>query len=139
MPEPVEQPISFSHKTHAGAKMTCDTCHPGGGKGVTMGIPQSASCMVCHKTVKSDSPAIRKLAALAKKRRPVDWVRVYQIPDFVKFSHRDHLASGNDCEACHGPVASRDQLAREHDISQNGCLACHTPRNVTFSCTFCHF
>jgi len=94
--------------------------------------------MSCHKTVATDNPAVRALAALAKKNRDVKWVRVYQNPSFVRFSHRSHLNAGYTCEECHGPVATRTQLARERDISQIGCLACHRVHNVGLNCTFCH-
>src|SRR5690349_1993032 len=59
---PSEQPIPFSHKTHAAIGLACKDCHamPGAGKRAT--FPAEARCMACHASIKSDSPAIQKLA-----------------------------------------------------------------------------
>jgi hypothetical protein len=136
--EPPAQPLPFSHKTHADANMTCQTCHPNPDPGNSMGIARPSACMGCHKTVKATSPSIMQLAALAKKNRDIQWTRVYRIPDFVRFSHRLHLKTGNTCEECHGPVATRTQLAIEYDLKQTGCLACHRVKNAPMLCSTCH-
>ncbi|MBV8819987.1 MAG: cytochrome c3 family protein, partial [Acidobacteriaceae bacterium] len=49
-----------------------------------------------------------------------------------------HLQSGNTCQECHGPVATRDQLAKEGDISMGGCMNCHRLKKASIDCTFCH-
>ncbi len=103
-----------------------------------MGIAPLSDCMQCHRTVRPESPAIRGLAALAKGRREFHWVRVYQDPSFVRFNHRVHIAAGHTCEECHGPVATRTQIALERDISQIGCVACHRAEKAGLGCTFCH-
>jgi hypothetical protein len=134
-----EQPVPFSHKTHIGTvKLQCKMCHVNPDPGETEGLPPAATCMTCHSAIKTDSPAIQKLAAYAKNNRPIPWARVYAVPDFVNFSHRTHVKAGNTCEDCHGKVAESDQLAREGNISMNGCIACHTNKNVSTDCTFCH-
>jgi len=103
-----------------------------------MGIEPASECIACHRTVKPESPAIHKLVALAKGGHEIKWVRVYQIPAFVKFSHTAHAAAGFDCDACHGPVATRTQLARETDMTQVGCLTCHKAEHAGITCNFCH-
>lgn len=119
--------------------MECATCHPNSDPGKDMGIPPLSECMTCHETVAQDDPAIRKLALSVRKKHPAQWVRVYNIPAFVRFNHRRHLAAGTRCEECHGPVATRDELALEYPMTQKGCLACHVPRHVgTNQCFFCH-
>jgi hypothetical protein len=134
-----EQPLPFSHKAHAGAmKLACKMCHPNPDPGETEGIPPAATCMQCHSAIKTDSPAIQKLTAYAKNNRPIPWVRVFEIPDFVKFSHRDHAKAGNTCEECHGKVAESDQMARETNLSMGGCIACHRTKDAGIDCTFCH-
>ena len=135
--EPPKQPISFSHKTHADAKMECKTCHSNPDPGEVMGIERPSACMSCHKEVKHESPAIQKLAGFVKKDE-IKWARVYLLPSFVRFSHRVHTEAGYNCEECHGPVATRDLLARERDISQVGCVACHRAAKAGLGCTFCH-
>jgi hypothetical protein len=134
-----EQPIPFSHKAHAGAmKLPCKMCHTNPDPGETEGIPPAATCMQCHSSIKTDSPAIQKLTAYFDNKRPIPWVRVYEIPDYVSFSHRSHVKAGNTCEDCHGKVAESEQLSRDTDISMGGCLNCHKVKNAGSDCTFCH-
>jgi len=136
---PPDQPIPFSHKVHAGnLKLKCKMCHPNPDPGEAMRIAASSVCMQCHSTIKAETPAIQKLAALAKTDREIQWVRVYEIPTYVQFSHKLHLQAGSTCEECHGRVAEREQLSREADISMGGCMNCHRARKVSIDCTFCH-
>ena len=133
------QPLPFSHKVHAGTmKLACKMCHPNPDPGETMTIVAASKCMSCHSTIKADSPAIQRLAAFAKDDRPVPWARVYEIPSWVDFSHRSHLAKGNTCQECHGPVAERDQLARETNLTMAGCMDCHKAKKASVDCAFCH-
>jgi hypothetical protein len=134
-----EQPIPFSHKTHAGnLKLQCKMCHPNPDPGESMTIAAPATCMQCHSAIKADSPAIQKLAAFAKNGREIRWVRVYEVPSYVRFSHRTHLTAGAKCADCHGPVETRDVLYKEGDISMGGCMNCHRQKSVSIDCTFCH-
>jgi hypothetical protein len=134
-----EQPIPFSHKVHAGdSKIRCRMCHANADPGWAMGIAQAPVCMQCHSAIKTGSPAIQKLAEFAKSGREIAWARVYEVPDYVYFSHRAHLDAGNRCEECHGPVAERVQLAREGDISMGGCMECHRVKKARFDCNYCH-
>ncbi len=133
------QPLPFSHRTHAGdLKLQCKMCHQDPGAGETMTIAAPSTCMQCHSAIKKDSPAIRKLAAFASEGKQVPWTPVYQLPDFVHFSHKTHLDAGAACSDCHGPVATRDVLSKEGDISMGGCMNCHRQKNVSIDCTFCH-
>jgi c(7)-type cytochrome triheme protein len=137
--DPPAQPLPFSHKLHAGAlKVPCKMCHPGPDPGEVMTLPEASKCMECHSAIKKDSPAIQKLAAYANTNREIDWVRIYQIPTYVIFSHKTHLDSGAKCQDCHGPVAERERLFRETDISMGGCMACHRAKNASIDCTTCH-
>jgi hypothetical protein len=136
--EPPEQPIPYSHKQHVSMGLECKNCHEMPDPGEMMGIPAVAKCMTCHQSVKKESPAIQKLAAFAKENREIPWVRVYQIPSYVAFSHKEHLAAGAMCETCHGQVAQRERLWRETDISMGGCMSCHRTNKASIDCTFCH-
>lgn len=132
-----EQPLPFSHKNHAGdRKLKCKMCHPGSDE--TMQIAKAQVCMQCHSVMKTESPAIQTLAAFAKNDREIKWARVYEIPSYVNFSHKTHLDAGASCEDCHGPVATREVLAREGDISMGACMNCHRAKKVSIDCTFCH-
>ena len=133
------QPLPFSHKSHAGTlKLQCKMCHPSPDPGESMTIAAPSVCMQCHSAIKTDSPAIQKLAQYAADSKPVPWVRIYAIPAWVDFSHRSHLAAKATCEDCHGKVAERDRLYRETDISMAGCLTCHRAKKAGVDCSFCH-
>jgi Cytochrome c7 and related cytochrome c len=137
--EGIGQPLPFSHKQHAGTlKVACKLCHPNPNPGERMTIAGASLCMSCHSAIKTDSPAIQKLAQYAKEDRPIPWVRVYEIPSYVNFSHRTHLESKNACEDCHGKVVERDELWKQGDISMGGCMNCHRAKKVSIDCTFCH-
>ena len=136
--EPPVQPIPYSHKQHLAMGLKCANCHEMADPGEMMGIPAVSKCMTCHQTVKKDSPAIQKLAAYAGRQEPVPWVRIYQIPSYVFFSHKWHLAAGAKCETCHGKVSERDRMFRETDISMGGCQSCHRENKASLDCTTCH-
>jgi hypothetical protein len=137
--EPPEQPIPYSHKQHITMGLKCAECHPMPDPGEMMGIPAAGKCMTCHRTVKKDSPAIQKLAGFVERNQPVPWVRVYRIPGYVFFSHKNHLETGAaTCETCHGKVPERERLYRETDISMGGCMNCHRANRASLDCAFCH-
>ncbi len=51
-----EQPIKFSHATHAGAqKIDCQYCHDGARRSKHSVIPAANTCMNCHKAIKVGS------------------------------------------------------------------------------------
>jgi len=133
------QPVPFSHKEHAGTlKLQCKMCHPSPDPGESMTIVPPSVCMQCHSEIKADSQAIQKLAEYARQGKPVPWVRIYQIPGWVDFSHRAHLEAGNACQGCHGKVAERDVLYREVNLNMVTCMGCHTNKKANVQCNFCH-
>ena len=138
-PEAPAQPVPYSHKHHVGTmKLQCSFCHENKEPGEIMGIPAAAKCMGCHKSVKTDSPHIQKLAGFAEQNRPVPWVRIYQIPAYVFFSHKSHLEAGGTCAECHGPVAEREALRKEVPTNMGACMECHQKKKASNDCTFCH-
>ncbi|MEZ4987909.1 MAG: c-type cytochrome [Saprospiraceae bacterium] len=51
-----EQPIKFSHKTHAGIQqIDCQYCHDGARRSKHSVIPAANTCMNCHKAIKKGS------------------------------------------------------------------------------------
>ncbi|MGH9616509.1 MAG: cytochrome c3 family protein [Acidobacteriaceae bacterium] len=141
-PEAVQgpvQPIPFSHKEHAGTlKLPCEYCHAPSRSGETLKIPQAAFCMQCHQTMATENPGVEKLAAYAKSNALVPWIRVYQLPSFVTFSHKTHLSHGITCEQCHGQVADQVRVYKAMDISMGTCIKCHTARHASIDCNTCH-
>jgi hypothetical protein len=136
---PAAQPIPFNHKQHVALGVKCLDCHAIRKPGLAAGIPQEGICMGCHVTIKTDSPAIQKLAEFHKAKKPVPWVKVYKVPDYVWFSHEiHHREAGIECESCHGPVAEREVIVREKPTSMIACVACHNQRGASQECTLCH-
>jgi glucose dehydrogenase len=132
------QPASFSHRVHANSGIKCADCHRPSEGGRGLSIPGVKQCATCHKPGQETSPEIQELAELAKSRQTVSWVRVYQLPGFVSFSHQQHTGAKIDCEVCHGAVATEDVLRQEKDISMIACINCHKLRNASTSCGVCH-
>lgn len=132
------QPVPFSHKAHAAAGTKCVDCHTTAENGIRAGLPEAARCMLCHRAVQSGSPAIATLRQHAAASRPVPWVRVYQLPDFVSFSHAKHAQAKVACNECHGPVETRDVLAKEVSTGMASCMNCHAQRKAAVTCNVCH-
>ena len=47
----------------------------------------------------------------AQSAEPIRWVKVHNLPDFVYFDHRAHVAIGVRCQTCHGPVETMERGA----------------------------
>ena len=139
-PPAPEQPISFSHKLHAGSlQLKCATCHKNPDPGERMGLATAGLCMQCHAAVKMDSPAIQKLAGFARiGKGEIKWSRVYQIPSYVFFSHRAHIEAGSACADCHGEVKEIEQMYRAKETNMASCVNCHQAKSASVDCTYCH-
>jgi hypothetical protein len=136
-----EQPLPFSHKTHAAeAKLVCQDCHPAPEKfGGTMGFPPASKCMACHILIARDKPAIHKLAEFAAAKQAIPWVRVYRLDDFVFFDHRFHLMNEAKCQDCHGAVAEQDAVTDGLGATKmTFCQSCHVKTHASGGCTTCH-
>jgi c(7)-type cytochrome triheme protein len=103
-----------------------------------MGFPAESFCMGCHQAVKANSPHIEMVAAAARENKPLPWVRVYQVPTYVYFSHRVHTAAAVDCDSCHGPVRERDLITKEVLHNMRSCMACHAATKARNDCRACH-
>ena len=133
------QPLPYSHKQHLALGLPCRLCHVNPEAGKLMTYPVTATCMTCHATVATDRPAIQKLATYAAENKPIPWVRVYEVPDYVFWSHGSHLQAAVTCVECHGPVAERDVIAQETNVvTMLGCRTCHDKRQVFTDCGACH-
>jgi hypothetical protein len=106
-----EQPIPFSHKLHAGDyKMDCKYCHSGAERSRHSTIPSLNVCMNCHLVVRPDSPYVQQIQKAFRENKPIEWVRVHELPDYVYFSHKRHLSKGLVCENCHGDVKNMTKV-----------------------------
>ncbi|MDP2600517.1 MAG: cytochrome c3 family protein [Deltaproteobacteria bacterium] len=133
------QPIPFSHKLHAGdLKIDCQYCHTGTDKSRVASVPSMQTCMNCHSLVKADSPHIQKMKDLIAKGESFEWVRVHDMPDFVYFNHRRHIAKGIDCKECHGDVRSMPVITQEINLTMGFCIDCHRKKEASIECNACH-
>ena len=131
-----EQPIAFSHKIHAGQyEIDCKYCHTGVTKGKNATIPSVNICMNCHNQIKTGTLTgegeIAKITRAFNENKPIEWVRVHNLPDLAYFNHSQHVNVGNiACETCHGPVQEMD-VVRQHSLLTMGwCIDCHRTTEV---------
>lgn len=134
-----DQPIQFSHKVHAGQnQIDCQYCHFTADNSMHAGIPPVTTCMNCHKLVKegkqTGTEEIAKIYAAIENNQPIEWVKVYNLPDHVYFNHAQHVTVGKmDCAQCHGEVNKMDQIIQENDLSMGWCIECHRTESVQFT------
>ncbi|TAF74025.1 MAG: cytochrome C [Bacteroidetes bacterium] len=121
------QPIAFSHKLHAGEyKINCNYCHTGVYKSKSASIPSTNICMNCHNAIKQESPEIQKLYKAISTGRPIEWVRVHNLPDLANFNHATHAKVGGiECKQCHGPVEQMEVVQQYSSLTMGWCINCH--------------
>src|SRR3954467_15565203 len=86
------QPIAFPHKVHAGDnKIPCLYCHYAARTSRHAGIPPASVCMNCHSIMEKQTVEIEKLKEAVQAQRPIRWVKVHTLPDFVYFNHSQHV------------------------------------------------
>jgi hypothetical protein len=126
MMQPVAQPIAFSHKHHVGDDgIDCRYCHTSVEKSGFAGMPSTSICLSCHSQLFVDSPALAPLHESARSGRPIQWVRVHDLPDFVYFEHDIHVNKGVACVECHGRVDQMPLTWRTASLEMQWCLGCH--------------
>lgn len=151
------QPIHYSHKIHAGAnEIDCNYCHSSARKSKHSGIPSLNVCMNCHKHISEyngeedlangytkdfyDKEIAKLYDAVgwddAEQRytgeeKPVKWVRIHNLPDFVYFNHSQHVkVAGVECQTCHGPVEEMEIMYQHSSLTMGWCIDCHRETNV---------
>lgn len=135
-----EQPIPFSHKLHAGDKqIPCQYCHSAARRSAVAGIPPLNTCMGCHKIVATDKEPIKNITEHFKTNKPMEWVKVHDLPDFVRFSHKPHVAAGLECQSCHGQVQTMDVVEQVAPLQMGWCISCHREKKASLECATCHF
>ena len=121
------QPIAFSHKLHAGEyKINCNYCHTSVYKAKSANIPSSNICMNCHNAIKQESPEIQKIYKAISSGRPIEWVRVHNLPDLAYFNHSQHTkVAGIECKQCHGPIEQMEVVQQYSPLTMGWCINCH--------------
>lgn len=154
------QPIAFSHKIHAGDnKIDCQYCHSSAKHSKHSGIPSVNVCMNCHKNIAEVAEGtqveyagmvygkaeldkeIQKIYKAAGwdpetlsytgDERPIKWVRIHNLADFVYFNHSQHVTVGGlKCQKCHGPVEEMDEMYQHSPLTMGWCIDCHKETKV---------
>jgi hypothetical protein len=86
--------------------------------------------MNCHSMLEKQTVDIQKLQEAAQERRPISWVKVHNVPDFVYFNHSQHVLAAVDCAECHGAVEQMAEVRQEATLTMGWCLDCHERRRV---------
>jgi hypothetical protein len=148
-----EQPIPFSHYTHAGQnEIACQYCHVGPAMGRHSTVPSTNICMNCHLVVATDREPIKKLTEAYNNGTPIKWVKVHDLPDHAYFDHQPHVAffqqnvEGNTapgkmqgvCANCHGNVDEAAVVKTENEFNMGWCVNCHRENDAPIDCQTCH-
>lgn len=63
--------------------------------------------------------------------KPVEWVRIHNLPDFVYFNHSQHVSvAGVECQTCHGPIEEMEVVSQHAPLTMGWCINCHRETNV---------
>ena len=133
-----DQPVKFSHMVHAGQNgIDCLYCHSTAEFGKSAGIPSANVCLNCHMVVRDGTRSgrfeINKIFAAVDSKKPIEWTRVYNLPDHAFFSHAQHVGAGKiSCQTCHGTVEQMDRITQVPDLSMGWCIDCHRNTEVRF-------
>jgi cytochrome c2 len=158
-----EQPIFYSHKVHAGInQISCLYCHGAAWDSKHAAIPAVNVCMNCHKSINEyvkgpklytdDGEEINGTAEIAKlykaanfdpakaaswnpaTAKPVEWVKIHNLPDHVYFNHSQHVRAGKvQCQSCHGEITAMDEVKQVTELSMGWCINCHRQTKVDFN------
>ena len=154
--EPI-QPIHYSHKIHAGSnQLECKYCHSSARVSKHSGIPALNVCMNCHEYIAEYNGEedlengytkdfytneIKKLyyavgwdeenQIYTGNTKPVKWIRIHNLPDFVYFNHSQHAEVAKiECQTCHGPVEEMEIMYQYSPLTMGWCIDCHKESNV---------
>ena len=150
------QPIPFSHKHHAGEfEIGCLYCHSGTDESQAAGVPSVEVCMGCHSQFPPEYDQIEGIRILKdhwEQKKPIEWVQIHRLPEYVQFRHNRHIKAGVECQTCHGPVEEIDKLHLVPDshigylvpvakLEMGWCINCHRQNNHQASqdCLTCHY
>ncbi len=134
-----DQPVKFSHAVHAGQNRTdCVYCHSYAPFSKSSGFPATNVCMNCHLIVRTGKLTgafeIAKVIDSYEQMKPIQWIRVHNLPDHAFFSHAQHVGAGGvSCQECHGPVQEMGRITLNDEMTMGWCINCHRTRNVNFN------
>ncbi|HEX3799412.1 MAG TPA: cytochrome c3 family protein [Verrucomicrobiae bacterium] len=120
------QPVAFSHEIHAGELgVDCRYCHNAVEKSWYSNVPASSVCMNCHNQVLKDDPKLAVVRDSYASGKPIKWIQIHKLPDYVYFNHSVHVNRGVSCVECHGQINHMDEVHQAKALSMSFCLDCH--------------
>ncbi|MCH2193000.1 cytochrome c3 family protein [Kordia sp.] len=154
------QPIHYSHRIHAGDnKIECKYCHSSARVSKHSGIPSLNVCMNCHKNIAQVADEVQQEGITkygvdynkeiqklynavgwdpaqqdyVNEPKPVKWIRIHNLPDFVYFNHSQHVSvAGVDCQTCHGEIQEMEIVEQHSPLTMGWCINCHRETDVNF-------
>lgn len=138
----VDQPVAYNHQVHVdGEEMECTECHSRAEAGFQATLPGLDVCEGCHVEAEGEGLEEAKVVKAVNTGTPIQWERVYSVPDHVFFSHRRHVQAGElSCAECHGEVRDRAHpfTVATPPLSMSRCVNCHRSNQVSTDCAACH-
>ena len=65
--------------------------------------------------------------------KPIEWVKVHNLPDHVYFNHSQHIKVGKQqCQTCHGNIQEMPEVYQFAELSMGWCVNCHRESKVDF-------
>jgi menaquinone reductase, multiheme cytochrome c subunit len=121
------QPIPYSHALHAGKLgIDCRYCHNTVESTAFASIPPIETCMNCHTNIRNDAASLLPLReAWNPPYKPLQWIKVHDLPQYVYFNHSAHVNHGVGCIECHGRIDQMEQVYQAKPLSMGWCLDCH--------------
>jgi formate-dependent nitrite reductase cytochrome c552 subunit len=81
--------------------------------------------MNCHSQVLKDDARLAVVRESAASGKPIPWVQIHKLPDYVYFNHSVHVNRGVSCVECHGRIDQMDEVHHDKPLSMSYCLNCH--------------
>jgi menaquinone reductase, multiheme cytochrome c subunit len=147
-----DQPIPYSHALHVGQLgLDCRYCHTTVTEAGFAAIPSAQTCMNCHSYIRVTNPdgtSNKKMEPLLDawdanwrtrgatytqpptdqprvEGKPVEWVKIHDLPDYSYFNHAAHVTKGVSCVTCHGRVDQMEVVYQSKPLNMAWCLDCH--------------
>jgi cytochrome c551/c552 len=65
--------------------------------------------------------------------KPIDWIKIHNLPDHVYFNHSQHIKVGKQqCQTCHGNIQEMGEVYQFSTLSMGWCINCHRESKVDF-------
>jgi hypothetical protein len=120
------QPVGFPHSVHVDQLgLDCRYCHSAVEKSWYSNVPSANTCMNCHNQVLKDDPRLALVRASFASGKPIPWVQIHKVPDYVYFNHSVHVNRGVSCVKCHGEINKMVEVQHAKPLSMTFCLDCH--------------